>query len=99
MDSLLAPPEGMNPANTLISDLWPLGLRRKFFFFFQILAVSSACRILVPQPRIIPAPPALRAHSLNHGLPGKSPKFCFKPPGLWEFVRAGEIRDWSHRPL
>lgn len=36
MDSLLEPPEGMNPANTLISDLWPLGLRRKFFsiFFF-----------------------------------------------------------------
>ena len=44
MDSLLEPPEGMNPANTLISDLWPLGLRRKFFFnpfFFNFGCVLS----------------------------------------------------------
>ena len=48
MDSLLAPPEGMNPANTLISDLWPLGIRRKFFFFFFFL--NCGCVLSMQDP-------------------------------------------------
>ena len=35
-----------------------------FFFFFWPLC--EACGILVPQPGIEPAPPAVAAQSLNH---------------------------------
>ena len=44
-----------------------------FFFLFKIFWPSSkAYGILVPQPEIKPALPALEAQSLNPGPPGKS---------------------------
>lgn len=40
------------------------------FFFFWLCYV--ACRVLVPQPGISPAPPALGVQALNCCLPGES---------------------------
>ena len=48
-------------------------------FFFSFWLHCTACGILVPQPGIKPAPPALEAQSLNHWttreIPGSTP-FC-----------------------
>ena len=44
----------------------------------------AACRILVPQPRIEPWPPALRAHRLNHWITREIPTVdTFKSSYLW----------------
>ena len=42
------------------------------FFFLNFWPRCTACRILVPQPGIEPAPPALEGGILTTGLPGKS---------------------------
>ena len=42
-----------------------------FFFFFYYN--HAACQIVVPQPGIEPAPPALEAWSLNHGTTSEVP--------------------------
>ena len=46
------------------------------FFFFFGYAVRRV-GILVPSPGIEPAALALKACSLNHRLPGKSPRWLF----------------------
>ena len=44
-----------------------------FFFFFS----REACGVFAPQPRVKPAPPALKGKGLTAGLPGKSLKIHF----------------------
>ena len=47
------------------------------FFFFFLVTPLEACGILLPWPRIKPAPPALEAWSLNHWTTKeKSKSFC-----------------------
>ena len=64
----------------------------------------AACRILVPQPRIEPWPPALRAHRLNHWITREIPTVdTFKSSYLWASqvalvvknlpANAGDMRD------
>ena len=36
------------------------------FFFFNFWLYRAACGILVPQPGIEPAPPAVEVRNLNH---------------------------------
>ena len=44
-----------------------------FFFFFS----RETCGVFAPQPRVKPAPPALKGKGLTAGLPGKSLKIHF----------------------
>ena len=58
------------------------GLHCSFFFFFLLLLLffwlhSVACRIIVPQPGIEPASPAVEAWSLNHWTTREIPVVSF----------------------
>ena len=60
----------------------PLRARKAIFhqenFFTLIFWLHHmACRILVPQPGIKPAPPALEMQSLNHGITMEVPRQYF----------------------
>ena len=59
-------------------------------------AFIAACRILVPQPRIEPWPPALGAHSLKHLVTREIPRVdTFKPPYLWASQVALVVKNLS----
>ena len=47
------------------------------FLFKKILAMRSACWILVPQPGITFTPPAVKAWSLNYWTTREVPRFIF----------------------
>ena len=53
-------------------ELQVIQLKGLPYFFF--LATRQACGILVPQPGIEPAPPAVEAWNLNHGTAREVPK-------------------------
>ena len=55
-----------------------------FFFFFW--PCSMACRILVPQRRIKPMPPALEMQSLNHWTAREVPRSCLFWRGSHQFL-------------
>ena len=58
---------------------WLLLLSLSLFFFFWLH--HAACGILVPQKRIKPVSPAIKARSLATALPGKS--LSFKSPSVF----------------
>ena len=45
--------------------------------FFCFGSTTRACGVLVPQPGVKPAPPAVDAHSLNHWTPREGPGSFF----------------------
>ena len=47
------------------------------FFLFLFWLCGTACGILVPQPRIKPAPPAVEAWTLNHWSAREVPVVAF----------------------
>ena len=57
--------------------VWALSrpLLLSFILFFNFLAMHVAFRILIPRPRIKPAPPALEARSPNHWTAREAPLF------------------------
>ena len=57
------------------------GANFNFLFFGQH---CPACGILVPQPRLKPAPPALEAQSLNPWTAREVPQILNKVVSLWE---------------
>ena len=59
----------------LKSKAGPLSLLAVHFFSFCFCLLPVACRILVPQPRIEPTPPAVEVQSLNHWTIRKVPHF------------------------
>ena len=58
-------------------------------FFLVHWPSHTACRILVPQPRMEPMPPALEVQGLNHWAARKVPRF---PSALLWFT----AQQWEH---
>ena len=78
----------INQLNLECGPIFKVFIELPYSFCFMFCFFSyEACGILVPWPRIKPAPPALEGKVLTVGLPGKSPSVGFL--FTWIFTTTG----------
>ena len=69
---------------------WRGSLPGFIFIYYYFWPSSEACGILIPQPGMEPAPPAMEAPALTTGQPGKSPAW-FQIPATSQRGDLGQV--------